>query len=197
MRLFNPIRSVRTLLTDIRYGAYLRGGEKTRFAHLGAHNVGNASYLELSYVFPEGTIGDGDVLVDLGCGKGRVLNWWLKERGNRNRLIGIELDPDWAERVRRRLARYRSVEIITGNVLDVLPTVDANVIFMFNPFNETVMRGVEELLRGKNVRIFYYYSKHVSVWRNGHWDVEVKPPPRKYFYDLAVIRPLASLSSSN
>ena len=36
-----------------------------------------------------------DVLVDVGSGKGRVLNFWL-QKGLRNRIVGIEIDERWA-----------------------------------------------------------------------------------------------------
>ena len=188
-RPFDLFRSISNILIDLRYGGWLRGSEPTKFRHLGAYGIGNVSYNDLSHIFPDGTIGAHDVLVDLGCGKGRVLNWWLKQYGGRNQLIGIEIDPYWADRTRHRLSGHASCTVIQGNVLDILPGLDAQVFFMFNPFNEPVMKGVETILRGKNVRLFYYLPKHISVWQNGHWDIETKSMPNpEHYYPLAVIR---------
>ena len=61
---------------DLRYGGLLRGTLPNRFLHLGAHHAANTPYFILPIIF-DGIIHDDDVLVDVGCGKGRVLNWWL------------------------------------------------------------------------------------------------------------------------
>jgi len=84
----------RTLATDLRYGAILSGNVGTRYRQAGAYNVVNTPYAVLPQVFA-GRIGRDDVLVDVGCGKGRVINWWLS-RGLRNRMYGIEIDPEVA-----------------------------------------------------------------------------------------------------
>jgi hypothetical protein len=66
----------RTLATDLRYGAILSGNVGTRYRQAGAYNVVNTPYAVLPQIFA-GRIGRDDVLVDVGCGKGRVINWWL------------------------------------------------------------------------------------------------------------------------
>ncbi|MEJ7639236.1 MAG: class I SAM-dependent methyltransferase, partial [Singulisphaera sp.] len=70
--------------------------------------------------------------MDIGCGKGRVLNFWL-ERFPNNRIIGVELDDRVADRTRRRLERWRNVKIITGDAVAALPA-EGTIFWMFNPF---------------------------------------------------------------
>jgi spermidine synthase len=82
---------VRSFLTDLRYGGILTGSVNTQHRHLGAYNVVNSAYSVLPHIFA-GRIGPRDVLVDVGCGKGRVINWWLSQ-GLRNRIVGIEINP--------------------------------------------------------------------------------------------------------
>ena len=78
-------------LTDLRYGGYFGGFQKTRYGHLGAHDTMSSHYFVLSRLFGKFPVKESDVLVDVGCGKGRVINWWLR-KGCRHRIIGIELD---------------------------------------------------------------------------------------------------------
>src|SRR4249919_4103205 len=69
-------RLSRNVVIDLRYGPFLGGTVSTRYRHEGAHPVGNSDYLVLRAIF-EGRVQDGDLLVDVGCGRGRVLNHWL------------------------------------------------------------------------------------------------------------------------
>lgn len=62
---------------DLPFGAPLWGNGKTRFADLDAEETANTPYTALKLIFKNEIIGPDDVLVDLGCGKGRVINWWL------------------------------------------------------------------------------------------------------------------------
>lgn len=181
-------RIVKNFAIDLYFGASIRGHETSKFRHLGAKDIGAADYDDLNRVFPKGMIRPGETLVDLGSGKGRVLNWWTLKCARTNSIVGVEIDPYWAGRCRARLARYPAVRVITGNVIDVLPSVDGDLFFMFNPFNDVVMRGVEMMLRDKPVRIVYYHPKHLDVWRNGHWNIELQPIPG-IMYALAYITP--------
>ena len=136
---------------DFRYGGrFLAGSSKTRFAEAGAEDTANSSYAELDALFDR-RIGEGDVIVDVGCGKGRVFNWLLS-RGFANTMIGVELDPEIAEGCRRRLRKYANVSIIAGNILENFPD-DGTIFYLFNPFHDDghahVCRGTEEIVSEK------------------------------------------------
>jgi len=53
---------VRNALRDLRYGAPLGGTIKSRYEHLGAHDVGNVDYDVLAALFAEVEIAPGDVI---------------------------------------------------------------------------------------------------------------------------------------
>jgi len=95
------IKRLRTALTDLRYGAILKGSVVSRYSHLGATATENSDYKQLATLFHD-KIRPTDVLVDIGCGKGRVLNWWLDHYRD-HKIYGIELDSIIAEETRRRL----------------------------------------------------------------------------------------------
>jgi hypothetical protein len=65
---------------DLRFGEILRGDIPTRFSEFGAERSSNVSYYALSLIFKDEPIAPDDVLVDVGCGKGRMINWWLSRR---------------------------------------------------------------------------------------------------------------------
>jgi SAM-dependent methyltransferase len=160
---------------DLRFGGLLRGSVATRYADLGAKDVTSTDYALLPSVFRPGSIGPDDVLVDVGCGKGRVIQWWLS-RGYRNPIVGLEIDPEIAARTARRLRRFTNVEIRTGDAVEHLPP-GGTVFFLFNPFTEPVAAAFGEVLvataqRPDRVRLFYVNPVHIEVFeRDPAWRV--------------------------
>ncbi len=153
---------------DLRFGEILRGDIPTRFSELGAEKSSNISYYALSLIFKGESIAPDDVLVDVGCGKGRMINWWLSRR-LRNQIVGLEIDPEIAAHTRHRLRKYRNVTIVTGDGIENLPA-DGSLFFLFNPFQESVMSRFQErifqLPRRDKIRIFYYNCAHADVFEN-------------------------------
>jgi hypothetical protein len=175
-RLFRRgMRLARNLLTDFRYGRFLGGIEETRFRSQGAHATVNSDYQVLHQLF-RGRIRDNDVLVDVGCGRGRVLNYWLSI-GLSNRIIGLELDPNIAAQTGARLARYRNVQVIAGDALLNLPA-DGTLFYMYNPFAESLVRLFAERcaeLYGEepSVRFFYANPEFGRVFaQNPRWRID-------------------------
>src|SRR5438309_3201576 len=102
--LFRISRLARNIVTDARYGGFLGGTKPTRFGHLGAKDTANTDYRSLEYSLgPQ--LRQGEVVADVGCGKGRVINWLLSI-GLANKIYGIELDPEVGEATRRRLSKF-------------------------------------------------------------------------------------------
>lgn len=166
------IRAGRNTVMDARYGRLLAvDPQNWRKGEL--FDVGNADYVALDRIFKD-RIKETDVLVDVGCRKGRVLNWWLS-RGLKNRMIGVELDAEIAEATRRRLRKYENVTIITGDILTNLPE-DGTLFYLYNPFPADVMEAFKNCLmtslanrtdaNKRDVRIVYYNCKHLDVFRN-------------------------------
>ena len=163
-------RRLHNFLGDLRYGRPLYGSTPSRYAHLGAHSTENSSYSSLSTIF-DGAIRPDDVLVDVGCGRGRVINWWLSQ-GLHNRIVGIELDENIANETRHRLRRFDNVQIIAGDATEELPH-DASLIYLYNPFGAGVMQSfkcrVKQMLVSSNrnvTRLVYLNCKHLDVFEH-------------------------------
>jgi hypothetical protein len=182
-------RRLRNVLLDLRYGRVLYGGLRSRYEHLGARATSNSDSSALEFIF-ENRIAAHDVLVDVGCGKGRVLNWWLS-KGMRNRMIGIELDEKIAEETRARLRRFPNVEIIAGNVIDNLPE-DGTLFYLFNPFNSATVKSfktrLEEVVSRREYRgattIIYFNCAHLDVFET---DAQYAITTGLYIHAYAII----------
>lgn len=162
----------RNLLIDIQYGASLAGYKKTNYN--GFKWVVNTDYSVLSSIF-EHRILPGDVIVDVGCGKGRVINWILHQ-GYQNKIIGIEYDKETFDKLNSRLNRFENVTLIHGDALENIPE-DATLFYLFNPFNEKVMEKFSQKLKKvfqnmKDIRILYYRPLHLNVFQQDNaWKV--------------------------
>jgi CelD/BcsL family acetyltransferase involved in cellulose biosynthesis len=194
------VRRALNLCADLRFGTSLRGNVSTRFGHMGAFSTANTDYLALCRMFDGEKIQPDDVLVDVGCGKGRVVNFWLS-RYPHNRMIGLELDPQIAAQTEKRLSKFKNVTIVAGDCLKRLPPA-GTIFYLYNPFDEAVMREFKKRLlalpQPDRIRIFYYNCKFAEIFA-GDPRFEVKRheiDPRGRFLPLLVIRPRACLCKS-
>lgn len=190
--LANGKRLLRNAVLDFRYGAFLGGTRKTPYAHLGIQDTASTDYAVLPFIFTKDTIQESDVLVDIGCGKGRVINWWLS-RGLRNPIIGIELDEIVADRTQKRLRRYSNVKIVCGDALTHLPE-SGTIFYLFNPFDRQWVAALKDRLSmlfaqgGKRI-IYYYNCTNIDVFDNDpNWIVDLRTLDESQFHPLAAIR---------
>jgi SAM-dependent methyltransferase len=189
-------RTCRNAAIDLQYGGF--SGGYIRNPAPGAHGTGATDYDIMPQLFA-GRIRPGDVLVDVGCGKGRVINWWLSQ-GHQNRIYGLELLPEIAEFTRKRLRKFRNVSIVTGDAIENLPS-DGDVFFLFNPFDDRIMPGFIERLWGvaerRDITIVYFAPVYLHLFHSDtRWSVEELDVqlPKAGLFDprhrrFAVIRP--------
>ena len=138
--------------------------------------------------------------MDVGCGKGRVINWWLK-CGYTNRIIGIDHEEEVAERTRHRLRRFTNVTIVTGDALEILPA-DGTLFFLFHSFDAKVVdrfraRLIELTKERDNVRIVYLNPQYIKVFENDPcWSIEriERSPEGLEHNDWAIIRKVGHMT---
>jgi SAM-dependent methyltransferase len=178
---------------DRRYGKSCGGTYKSRFDDLGSTGTSSTHYYRLRQLFcPENVvIGPQDVLVDVGCGKGRVLNFWLNE-GLQNRIVGLELDERFATFTAQRLAAFPNVDVIAGDGIALLPH-DGTLFYLFNPFRRPIVERFKERLMqihgpGSGITVVYYMCQHADVFENDPaW--MVTEAHGKTFHRAVIIRP--------
>lgn len=122
------------------------------------------------------------IFIDLGSGKGRAL--LLASQFPFKEIIGVELSPKLHEIACRNIQIYRDEHQQCFKLLSVCQDAtsfeipDENVVFyMFNPFDEHVMRAV-----AKNIEIYFqrFYRKMYLVY--------LKPSHRKIFDNIKILR---------
>jgi SAM-dependent methyltransferase len=187
------VELVRNYTIDRRYGGSCAGSARTAFPELGAYGTSSVDYWQLRQIFSTANgleITSRDVLVDVGCGKGRVLNHWL-ELGLDNRIVGIELDERFASFARRRLAGYPNVEVICADAIATLPA-DGTLLFLFNPFGaETLTRFKERVATlfepEQRLVVVYYFAMHAHVFERDQRFV-VEPFATSTFHPGVTVR---------
>ena len=103
--------------------------------------------LALRKLFRALDLSPGRVLVDFGCGKARVL--MVGAQFGFRGLRGVEFSAGLCEVARRNIARYREsagvsaeFEIVHGDAAEYVVREDEDVFFLFNPFDDVVVRRV-------------------------------------------------------
>lgn len=117
-----------------------------------------------------GYIGKKNMLVDYGCGKGRV-DFFLSYQ-TRCRSIGIEYD----ERIFVTAAENQKTAVSAGRVEFVLQNAEtyavpetADRFYFFNPFSVEILRSVLERIREsyyeqpREMMLFFYYPSDEYV----------------------------------
>ncbi|MBR3258600.1 MAG: class I SAM-dependent methyltransferase [Eggerthellaceae bacterium] len=123
---------------------------ETRFKAEGAHDPTPTPYFILAELFRHVDFDGNSHLLDVGCGTGRVLAFFLRE-GFPGRATGVELDPRLAAKARDWTARYANVEVLEADVLS-LDLSPYSHFYLFNPFDTSVLLkflvAVEQDARG-------------------------------------------------
>ena len=141
----------------------------------GATGSQSTPYLVLDTVFQDAVFTAEDSLIDVGCGKGRVLAYLLKRKCP-CKLSGIELNPEVAAIGQGWAEKYPNVNIMCGDAfqLDYNPY---SIIYMGRPFEpELFLQFIEMLEQTLKHPIKLYYwveqqSGHYLDDRRG-WTLE-------------------------
>lgn len=186
---------------DLKYSKkILKGNMTSSHKYMGANDVYHTKYSVLPIIFKLVPIKEKDVLVDVGCGKGRIINYWLSKK-LKNKIIGLELDKNVAYHTAQQFAKKKNVTIIQGNALDNIPE-DGTLFYFYNPFSEEVVEKFEaklsQMFPKKTIKIIYYNPKSIHVFYNGNWNVKyinfehdlgcIRWGRINKFHDLAIIK---------
>lgn len=135
----------------------------SKFKETGAKWTQSTDYRLLDRAFKTYPLKENDVFVDVGCGEGRVLTY-LYLRGIKNKLIGIELDPDVAETARKRTKKCANIEIISANILECEEIIsNVTSIYLFNPFDEKIMSPFIQMIEDNchhDIVLYYLNDRH-------------------------------------
>ena len=102
----------------------------------GGNHYAPTCYWTLDEMFRNTKFTEKDHIVDVGCGKGRVLVWWLG-KGLPGKATGIELDPYVAGVARMWLQRYpeERVRLIEGDAMEQ-DYSEYTIVYLFRSFTK-------------------------------------------------------------
>ena len=174
-------------LVDLRFGGRIcRTNLDESVYKDGRHTMVHSGYHVLRDIFAHVLISDRDVLVDVGCGEGRVINFWLS-RGLKNPIIGLEFMDSIARAAKARYRRYPNVAIVQGDAIANMPR-NGTIFFLYNPFSAETVASFESVARTLDATIIYYNNNYMDAFENGHWDVKpVASGNRVYEFRAAVM----------
>ena len=174
-------------LFDLKYGTDTFSSVEV--ADLGVVNASteHAEQYQLTHTLPLRKvltalkIPPGRILVDLGCGKGKVL-LTASEFGFKE-ARGIEFSPLLCDIARRNCSTYKNrtntrtdFGIINSDVLDYGMKDDEDVFFLFNPFDgyilEQVLKNISDSLLRRKRKIWIIYNNAVHRELFDRW---IKP----------------------
>ena len=117
---------------------------ETRLTDEGAHDPTPSYYFVLEELFAHFGFGARTQLLDVGCGTGRVLAYFLW-RGFAGHATGVELDPELAQVAASWISGHDNLSVIQGSALDL----DLNRytdFYLFNPFSPGILyRFIESI----------------------------------------------------
>lgn len=162
-------KAVASAYIDLRY---LRRLARDRHAQElpGVRPTMHTDYDILNELFDLVPIGADDVLVDVGCGEGRVIAGWLS-RGLRNPMFGIEINPRAATLAKSRLKRWPNVAILQGDASETVPST-ATLFYLFNTLPTEPLSRLEQRARSipqARVLIYNFLEPDISCFDSAFW----------------------------
>ncbi len=127
-------------------------------------------YRVLDRLAGSGYIDQQSVVLDYGCGKGRVDFFLAHQCGCL--CYGVEYDDRIYEMARRNMEKALSsskVDIVHANAEQYEVPSSVNRIFFFNPFSVEILRSVMERIRDswygnpREILLFFYYPSDEYV----------------------------------
>lgn len=116
-------------------------------------------YDVISQMLHMANIKKDDLLMDLGCGDGRMLVLAAQKYGTRG--IGIEIDPDMVREARRNAKKndvYDLVQIMQADIFDVdISEADVLLIYLLPEMNQRLIPQIETMKPGSRL-VFNNYD---------------------------------------
>lgn len=140
------------------------------------------SYTGLKCILKKVPIFPGEVLADIGCGRGRVVCVFARQRGIAQ-CLGVEYHPSHAKTAQQNAVNLRGrlaqIHIVEGNAAE--QSYDGvTLVFLFNPFGEATMRrtiqkiGTSLERHKRPLRLIYVNPEHETIFEEQPWLVKVE-----------------------
>ncbi len=161
------------------------------------HPYQATSYVNLNEILNYIDIGNNDIVVDFGCGKGRVsffLNYMTKCN-----TVGVEFDKDLFDICIVNKNTYtvseESTKINFFNILaqEYIISEDDNIFYFFNPFSakifENVLNNITESFfeKQRDIKIILYYPQNdyiETMYNNPFFDLYIEIKLKEFNFNI-------------
>lgn len=161
------------------------------------HPYQATSYANLNEILNYINIDNNDIIVDFGCGKGRVsffFNYMTKCK-----TIGIEFDKNLFDICISNKNTYKipseSTKIEFFNILaqEYVISEDDNIFYFFNPFSakifETILNNITESFfkNQRDIKIILYYpqSDYIdTMYNNPFFDLDIEIKLKEFNFNI-------------
>ncbi len=164
-------RRLNNISWEYRLGISTRG--VVPVPHSDSHHYATMNYVTIWSVLDHLELQSSDVVIDIGCGKGRVL--CCAARYPVARVIGVDLSEEFCKAARENAQRMRGRRapiMVQASMADELDYSDATVLFLFDPFGaQTVAELLDKVRRDarRPLRIAYANPTCDEVFRRQPW----------------------------
>jgi SAM-dependent methyltransferase len=170
------IHTVGEPIPGAKPAGWWRGARTEKCVFQDNYGYASADYQYIRKVIRRLNLKSDDIVYDLGCGMGRVICLFSRQRIRK--CVGVELMEDLYLQARANVSRVRGrrtpVEVICQDA--ALTDVAAGTVFyIFNPFGEKTLQTILENIRRslpfhpRKVRIVYHNSVHKDVLDSCEW----------------------------
>ncbi|MBO4365339.1 MAG: class I SAM-dependent methyltransferase [Eggerthellaceae bacterium] len=155
-------------------GIPLARAEQTRYRAQGAHDPTSTHYFVLDHLFRYYSFCSVSHLLDVGCGTGRVLAYFLHQ-GFPGKVTGVELDSELAEVAQSWTLGHNKARVLVGDVLN-LDLSEYTDFYLYNPFDSDVLQqfiaAVEHQVK-RPCTVIHMSDNGETWWYTGRrgWDV--------------------------
>ena len=159
----------------MRYGGKLLDAEKeSKYFSKGCYHTQSVEYEELKFVFDDYIIGERDIILDVGCGRGRIFNFLL-HKGLKNEMIGVEIDDEISNFTKKRLKKYKNIKIVNSDIFEY-ERKDITIYFLFCPFDAILTEKFFNYLEEYDkIKVIYYHPQFLnSINLSKGWKISYK-----------------------
>jgi len=117
-------------------------------------------------------------LVDIGCGKGKVLlvmNDFLKKKGLSNNIIGVDYSDSLLSICEKNIGSNTNINLIKSDIEKLSEKFykGKKIFYLFNPFNEFIL---EKFLANINDQSYIIYNnpQHKNLFSNFEYEILIK-----------------------
>ena len=137
----------------------------------GRHTMVHTDYHVLRDIFARVPLTTDDVLVDVGCGEGRVINFWLSQ-GWKNPIIGIEVVEAVAERSTEALPQISEC-LDRDRRRAGEPAAQRNAVLSLQSVpGDEVVAAFEKAIRPLDARIVFHQNNYMEPFESDVWRIE-------------------------